>query len=168
MIKSDNDKKKYYKILDFIRIISCIAVFLYHLNILKGGYLAVCVFFVLTGYFSCVSAFKKDNFSLKEYYYSRFKRIYLPLLFVVFLSIAIISIIPSINWLTMKPESLSVLLGYNNYWQIGANVDYFARHVNSPFMHLWYIGILVQFELIFPFIFLGLKKLEKLLNKKII
>ena len=30
--------KKYYKGLDLIRIFSCVAVLLYHLNILKGGY----------------------------------------------------------------------------------------------------------------------------------
>lgn len=46
--------KKYFKDLNIIRLIACIAVLLYHLNILKGGYLAVCTFFVLTGYLSCI------------------------------------------------------------------------------------------------------------------
>ena len=36
--------KKYYKNIDIIRLLACIAVLLYHLNILKGGYLAVCTF----------------------------------------------------------------------------------------------------------------------------
>ena len=164
--KNTNNKSSYYKTLDILRVLSCIAVFLYHLNILKGGYLAVCIFFVLTGYLSCISAFKKEKFSLKEYYISRFKRIYLPLLFVVFLSICVISFIPNVNWLTLKPETISVLLGYNNYWQINANMDYFARHINSPFMHFWYIGILLQFELVFPFIFIGLRKIEGVIKKK--
>ena len=53
--------KKYYKRLDIIRLISCIAILLFHMNILKGGFLAVCTFFVLSGYLSCVSAFKKEN-----------------------------------------------------------------------------------------------------------
>lgn len=149
--------KDYYKDLDTIRIISCIAVLLYHLNILKGGYLAVCIFFVLTGYLSYISAYKKDKFSLISYYKNRLIHIYLPLVVVVFISVFIISLIPSINWINLKPETTSVLLGYNNYWQIGANLDYFARHVSSPFMHFWYIGILLQFELFFPFIFFILK-----------
>ncbi len=153
------ENKKYYKVLDIIRILSCIAVFLYHLNILKGGYLAVCIFFVLSGYLACNSAFRKEKFSFKDYYLNRLKHIYLPLLFVVFLSILVISFIPNINWLTLKPETYSVLGGYNNYWQINANMDYFARHISSPFMHFWYIAILLQFELIFPFIFILLKKL---------
>ena len=159
------ENTRYYKTLNIVRILSCIAVFLYHLNILKGGYLAVCVFFVLSGYLACNSAFKRDKFSLKDYYLNRLKNIYLPLLFVVFLSILAISFI-KVTWLTLKPETLSVLLGYNNYWQISANMDYFARHINSPFMHFWYISILLQFELVFPSIFLMLKKIGD--KKKII
>ena len=53
---------KYYKRLDFIRVFSCLAVLLYHIGILKGGYLAVCTFFVLSGYLSVISSFKKEKF----------------------------------------------------------------------------------------------------------
>ena len=53
--------KKYYKYIDIIRLLACISVLLYHLNILKGGFLAVCTFFVLSGYLSCVSAFKEEK-----------------------------------------------------------------------------------------------------------
>ena len=41
------EKKEYCIGLDIIRGISCIMVLLYHLNILKGGFLAVCTFFSL-------------------------------------------------------------------------------------------------------------------------
>lgn len=160
-----NSSRKYYKNLDLIRFISCIAVLLYHLNILKGGYLAVCIFFVLTGYLSFKSSFSKEKFSILKYYSNRIKKIYLPLLIVVFLTIFATTLIPNHFWLNLKPETTSVLLGYNNFWQIGANLDYFARHANSPFIHFWYIGILLQFELFFPFIYLLLKKLKEKVNK---
>ena len=111
-----NCSKNYYKYLDIIRLISCIAVLLYHFNFLKGGYLAVCTFFVLTGYLSCISAFKKDKFSFKEYYINKFKKLYLPLLIVVFITIAIVSFLPNILWLNLKVETTSILLGYNNFW----------------------------------------------------
>ena len=71
--------KKYYRDMDIIRVIACIAILLYHLDILKGGYLAVCTFFVLSGYLSCLSAFSKEKFLLKDYYINRLKNIYLPL-----------------------------------------------------------------------------------------
>lgn len=157
--------KKYYKNLDLIRLIACIAVLFYHLNVIKGGYLAVCSFFVLSGYLSCISAFKKEKFDFKTYYRNKFFHLYLPLLIVVLISIFAISFIPTINWLNLKPETNSVLLGYNNFWQLNANLDYFARHVDSPFMHLWYISILLQFDLIFPLFFIFLRKIESKVGK---
>jgi len=151
--------KNYYKYLDILRLISCIAVLFYHFNLLKGGYLAVCTFFVLTGYLSCISFFRKEKISLLDYYKNRFKKIYLPLLIVVLITVGIVTQFKDIVWLNLKFETTSILLGYNNFWQLSANLDYFARHISSPFMHFWYIGILLQFELIFPFIFLLLKKI---------
>ena len=158
-------EKKYYKELDIIRVLACIGVLLYHLGVLKGGYLAVCIFFVLTGYLAVISAFSKEKFSLWDYYKSRFIHIYIPLLIVVFITIGIIHFIPDNNWVNIKQETLSVIGGYNNFWQINANLDYFARHVSTPFMHFWYIGILLQFELIFPLIFGIFKKLGEKIHK---
>ena len=160
-------KKKYYRKLDIIRVISCVAVLLYHLNILKGGFLAVCIFFVLTGYLSTVSCFNKDKIDLKKYYINRLQKLYLPLIIVVFITIGILSLIPNIVWLNLKPETTSVLLGYNNFWQLSVNADYFARSADSPFVHFWYIGILFQFDLLFPFIFMGLKKMADKFSQSI-
>lgn len=157
--------KSYYKDINTIRFFSCIAVLLYHLNILPGGFLAVCTFFVLTAYLSVKSAFKEKKFSIKKYYLNRLLKIYLPLLIVVLITVGVISLIPNISWLNLKPETTSVLLGYNNFWQLSANLDYFARNINSPFIHFWYMGILIQFEIIFPLIFIGCKKLEKRFKK---
>ena len=157
----------HYQKLDTLRVLSCIAVFLYHLNLLKGGFLAVCIFFTLSGYLSCLSQLNKEKFSIKDYYISRIKKIYIPLFIVVMLTIATLTLFPNINWLNLKPETTSVLLGYNNFWQLNANLDYFAKHISSPFMHMWYIAILLQFELIFPIAFLILKNMGEKLNKYI-
>lgn len=158
-------EKKYNQKLDEVRILACLAVLFYHLGILKGGYLAVACFFVLSGYLSCISSLKKEHFSFKEYYINRLKKLYLPLVLVVFLTLFIVSIFPKLDWLNLKPETTSVLLGYNNFWQLSANLDYFARHLNSPFMHFWYIAILIQFDLVFPFLYFGLKKLGDKVHK---
>ena len=147
------EKKEYYRRLDLIRIISCILVLFYHLNILKGGYLAVCTFFTLGGYLECISALKKDQFSIKKYYINRLKKIYLPLMIVVFITVFVAKVSKSVIWMNLKPETLSVAFGYNNFWQLSANLDYFTRNVNSPFTHFWFISILMQFDLLFPIIF---------------
>lgn len=159
--------KKYYRNLDIVRVVLLIGVLLYHLNIFKGGYLAVCSFFVLSGYLSVVSLFNKDSISLKEYYINKFFKLYLPLIIVTFISVCVISLLPKILWLSLKPEVNSILLGYNNFWQISVNLDYFARHIDSPFMHLWYISILLQFDIVFPFLFMLLKKLGNKFGKSI-
>lgn len=164
-IKKKKNNKKYFRYLDIIRLFSCISIFLYHLGILKGGYLAVCIFFVLSGYLSCLSAFNDEKFSLKKYYVKRIKKLYIPLLFVVFITILITSFLPNIGWFNLKPETNSILLGYNNFWQLGANMDYFASHNNSPFVHLWYISILMQFDLVFPILYILLKKIGSKVNK---
>ena len=153
---------KYYKGLDWIRAFSCIAVLLYHIGLLKGGYLAVCTFFVLSGYLSVISGFKKDELSFKKYYLSRVKKIYLPLLIVVFISVFVFA---NTDWINLKQETTSIIFGYNNYWQLNANLDYFVKLASSPFTHLWYISILIQFEIIFPILFLILRKIGKKVSK---
>ena len=158
-------KTKRYLNLDLIRTVSLIAVLLYHLNLLQGGYLAVCTFFVLSGYLSVLSGFKNEKFSLLKYYKNKFIKIYLPLLIVVCLTVLILSFMPNIEWFNLRPETNSVLLGYNNYWQLNANLDYFVRLISSPFMHFWYIALLLQFELIFPIVFLILKKIGEKISK---
>ncbi|MGN1399587.1 MAG: acyltransferase family protein [Erysipelotrichaceae bacterium] len=155
------DKRRFI-LLDIFRAVLCLAVLLYHLNLLKGGYLAVCCFFVLSGYLTTRSLLKKSKVDLKKHYISRFKKIYLPLLVVVLISIGAISLIKDVVWVSLKPETTSVLLGFNNFWQINANQDYFARHTASPFMHFWYIAILLQFELVYPLIFVLIKSTKKL------
>lgn len=159
--------KGYFKYIDIIRIFAFIAVFLYHLNILKGGFLAVCLFFVLSGYLSIISAFNTEKFSLKNYYINKLRKIYIPMTIVVFITIGICFIIPNIELFNLKPEVNSIIFGYNNFWQIKAEIDYFVREAISPFIHLWYMSILLQFDLVFPFIYLILDKIEKT-TKKII
>ncbi len=162
---SSKKQTKYFKYIDIIRIIACIAILFYHLGILKGGYLAVCTFFVLSGYLSCKGALNKKKFSIFTYYKNRILKVYFPLILVVFLTIAFLSLFPSITWLNLKTETTSVLLGYNNFWQLNSNLDYFARSMHSPFLHFWYLAILIQFDFLFPFFYLALQKIGKKVGK---
>ena len=158
-------KSKYFKAIDYVRVLLCIMILCYHLNLLNGGYLAVCAFFVLSGYLSIVSSFKEDDFSIGKYYLNKLKRIYLPLIIVTFISITVILLFTDFHYINLKPEVTSILFGYNNYWQLNANLDYFVRNATSPFMHFWYIAILLQFDLVFPIIFKIYKKVENKVTK---
>ena len=151
--------------INLIRFISCVAILLYHLGLLKGGYLAVCTFFVLTGYLGVISNYPKKDFNLKSYYLKRLKKIYLPLIITVFTTLTVLSFLKNITYLNYKKEIISILFGYNNFWQLNAQLDYFTRFVSSPFMHLWYIAIILQYELVFPIILIGIKKISTKVSK---
>lgn len=160
-----SSNNKHFKYIDILRIFSCIMIFLYHLNMLKGGFLAVSIFFVISGYLSTIKLFKKEKISFKEFYLNKLFKLYLPMLIVVFVSIGVIKLFLDVNWFNLKPEVTSIMLGYNNFWQIMTNMDYFRSGLESPFIHLWYMAILMQFDLVFPFIFLLLKKIGDKINR---
>ena len=162
-----NQTKGRYIELDLIRVVCCIAVLLYHLGILAGGFFAVCTFFVISAYLGVRSSFRQERFNIFKYWASRLQRVYVPLLAVVLITVLAVSLLPQIRWLNLKPETTSVLLGYNNFWQISASQDYFARHGESPFIHFWYIAILLQFEIIFPVVFAVLKFIGEKISRAI-
>ncbi len=160
----DTDKK-YIKHLDILRILACVAILLFHLGLIKGGYLAVCLFFTLSGYLGCVKSFRREKFNIIKYYKDKFINIYIPMVLVLLVTVYVSKFFTNIAWLNLKLEVKSVLLNYNNFWQISTNVDYFTKSINSPLTHLWYISILLQYEVIFPFVFLFFKAIGKKISK---
>ena len=152
-------QKSYAYGLDVLRIICTVAVLVYHINpeLIPGGFLAVCSFLVLHGYLFVVSSANKEHFNIIDYYKKRIIRLYLPMALVVFITLYAVSLFPDLMWLNKKPESLSVLAGTNNWWQITAGQSYFSRVTNSPFTHMWYISLLLQAEIIVPLIYVGFK-----------
>ncbi|MBQ2582808.1 MAG: acyltransferase, partial [Erysipelotrichaceae bacterium] len=145
--------------IDVVRILLCAAVFLYHLNLLRGGYLAVCGFFALSGYFTASSLQKHGTDSILKYCCRRITTIYVPLFVAVCLTVLAVSLLPSFHWISLKPETTSVFLCFNNFYQIAARQDYFARAASSPLIHMWYLSILIQYDLVYPIVYAVGKKL---------
>ena len=150
-----------------MRALAAAGVLLYHAfpNVLKGGYFGVVTFFVISGYLSAVGLRKNlqgTPFSVTEYYKKRFLRIYPGLIIMLLSSIGVLALVDMYRLANTPQEVMSVLLGYNNYWQIKMNASYFTNLTNtSPFTHLWYIAILIQFEVLWPLLaFLYMKLRE--------
>lgn len=169
------NKKYHIDGMDGLRAIAILGITLFHMfpNVFKGGYLGVILFFVLTGFLLVISNEKKleeNRFSWKEFYLSRIKRIYPPLLVVVFTTLGVYFFLANGTLHGMKMQVLSILAGFNNWWQIHQNMDYFTKITNaSCFSHLWFLSIELQFYLIFPFLFLFLhRQKEKKGNSYII
>lgn len=151
-------KKNYINGLDGIRAIAIIGVTLFHIypSIVKGGYLGVSLFLVLTGFLLAQTS--KKEFNVINYYGKRIKRIYPPLIIVILTTCAFLFIFSRSSLSGSKAEIISIFAGYNNWWQISQNADYFTRISNaSPFTHLWYMGIEMQFYLIWPLLYLFYK-----------
>ncbi len=145
--------------LDGLRTLAIVGVTLFHMfpEAVPGGYMGVSLFFVLSGYllaYTCSRQLAQGSFSVAGYFWRRIKRIYPPLLLVLLVSTgAYYLLVPDVVT-AVRPEIVSVLLGYNNWWQIAQNADYFTRLINtSPFTHLWFMGIELQYYLLWPVLF---------------
>lgn len=146
--------------LDGLRTLAIAGVTLFHLlpHVFVGGYLGVSLFFVLTGYllaYTCERNCKNNKFSIIAYYRKRIARIYPSLLLVILVTIGTYSFFAPKVITAIRAEVMSVLLGYNNWWQIAQNSDYFTRLTNqSPFTHLWFLGIELQYYFVWPLYFI--------------
>ena len=151
-------KKKRIPGLNSLRALAVLGVLFYHACplVIKGGYFGVITFFVISGYLSAygtIGQMREGKWSVLQHYKKRFLRIYPALVVVIFASIGALALIDIMRMVNTQEEVVSVLLGYNNFWQIRMQADYFANlTTTSPFTHFWYIAILIQFELVWPLI----------------
>lgn len=142
--------------LDGLRGIAVIGVILYHLfpETIKGGFLGVSLFFVLSGYLMAITSeryWDGRRFKIITFYKKRISRIYPSLIFVVLITAEVLKILAPEVLNGIREEILSIFLGYNNIWQISQNASYFTRISNaSPFTHLWSLSIELQFYFIWP------------------
>ena len=157
--------------LDGIRAVALIGVVAYHLypaNV-KGGYLGVTLFFVLSGYLIAVTSEydrRSRRFSPIYFYRKRLKRIWPSMILTVLVTAGILTLTAPTVLVGMRREVLSIFLGYNNWYQIAENSSYFTRIANqSPFTHMWSLAIEIQFYLIWPFLYVlfrdSLRRSEK-------
>ncbi|MDD6796041.1 MAG: acyltransferase [Clostridiaceae bacterium] len=166
-------KSNHIKGLDGLRGIAVIGVVLYHIysNTIKGGFLGVALFFVLSGYLIAVTSerdWSKHKFTFLNFYKKRIKRILPPLLIVILTSVCLLMIISPNGIGGIRKELYSILFGYNNWWQIMNNESYFTKiSNNTPFTHLWSLSIELQYYLIWPVLFLLHKNIKKKYSKKL-
>lgn len=142
-----------------LRAIAIFGIIFYHMYPYEytGGFLGVSLFFMLSGYLLSIHSEelrKTRSYSVKAFYIKRIKRIYPQLIIVLLSSAALMKYMFPNALIGMRSEVISILFGYNNYWQIIHNASYFERMATiTPFMHMWSLSNEVQFYLIWPFIF---------------
>ena len=152
-------KRKHIGGLDALRTLAITLITLFHIfpETFVGGYIGVCLFLVITGFllaYGSACDYVLDNFSVRQYFLKRLKRLYPPLLLVILVTVGLYHfILPGVLEDSGK-EIISVLLGFNNWWQLAMNADYFARVVNaSPFTHMWFLGVEIEYVALWPLLF---------------
>lgn len=167
-----NNKEQHKRGLDTLRGIGITGIVLYHLfpSVVRGGFLGVPLFFVLSGYLMFTTgehAFAGGNFHIGQYYKKRIKRILPPLFIMVMAVCCYLTLTKSSLLIGMRHEICSIFLGYDNWWQITRNASYFSSFTDiSPFTHLWFLAVEIQFYLLWPLLFLFYKKCCQVIGGK--
>jgi len=158
-----------------LRSISVFLILFYHLNLsyFKLGFLAVDVFFIISGIIYSKLIFtdiNNKNFSLLEYARRRIRKLFPGLVILLFL-------VTLVSWLFLIPHELkyygqnlfsSSVFASNFYFYI-VNNDYFSPNTYS-LLHLWSLSLELQFYFIYPLIILFINNfifLKKNFNKVI-
>ncbi|HXI57627.1 MAG TPA: acyltransferase [Polyangia bacterium] len=148
----------YQPALDGLRALSISAVLLYHDDLLiRGGYLGVDIFFVLSGFLITSLLFdewrQRGRINLRNFYLRRALRLFPALAALLAVATAFALAFPR------APQSPHILRG------VGYSLIYMTNWVNGrdPFLlgplgHTWSLAVEEQFYLFWPVILIGLVK----------
>ncbi|MEI5989250.1 hypothetical protein A5881_000738 [Enterococcus termitis] len=162
------ENRRYITGFDGIRTIAVVGVILYHLfpNIMRGGYLGVPIFFAVSGYLITdllrQEWLQNETIDVKGFYIRRMKRLYPGLIAMLVGASAYIVFFQKDLLNNLRSVFASSVFYYNNWWQIFRGFSYFDRFTTqSPFTHIWSLAVEAQNYLIWPLLFIVLKKYIK-------
>ncbi|ATB67131.1 acyltransferase family protein [Pseudomonas mosselii] len=151
-----NPNIKYRPDIDGLRAIAVLSVVLFHAfpSLLRGGFIGVDIFFVISGFLITSIIFKSlDNktFRFADFYGRRIKRIF-PALILVLAATYIM------GWLSLTAEEFSQLgkhitsgAAFISNFALWSESGYFDTSAQlKPLLHLWSLGIEEQFYIFTP------------------
>lgn len=154
--------------LDGLRGIAVAGVLLFHSERIRGGYLGVDLFFVLSGFLitSLLLAERSatEHTSLLGFWSRRARRL-LPALGLVLVAVLIYSVTlaPADQLMRIRVDMFATI-GYVANWRaIFRSISYFEilKSVPSPLDHMWSLAIEEQFYVIWPVVFLAIASVAK-------
>ena len=155
---------EYRRELDGLRALAVIAVLFYHANfmlwktpLMRGGFLGVDVFFVLSGFLiTGIIRYAMDNGSFRflDFYLRRFRRIVPALLVILTISALGAWFVLFSGDLIKFAESLrSALYFGSNYYFYGEDSYTALASIFKPLLHTWSLAVEWQFYIVYPFVF---------------
>jgi len=146
----------YRREIDGLRAIAVLSVILFHAGFpgIKGGFVGVDVFFVISGYLITtiiLSECENNTFTLVGFYERRVRRILPALFFVLLCCLPAAYVLLFPDQMTQFAKSLlSGLFFVSNYF-FRSNLDYFAPNAEEePLLHLWSLAVEEQYYIFFP------------------
>ncbi|MDR1086039.1 MAG: acyltransferase [Deltaproteobacteria bacterium] len=152
--------------IDGLRGLAVLSVIGFHYfpETVKGGFIGVDIFFVISGFLISsiiINDINNSNFSFLKFYGSRIRRIF-PVLTIILFSVCIF------GYFFLFPDEYKSLgkhiFGgsfYINNIILGSENDYFdVSNKFNPLLHLWSLGIEEQFYLCLPLLLFFAKKIK--------
>ncbi|EHP40293.1 acyltransferase 3 [Cupriavidus basilensis OR16] len=156
VLSTPQNHKDYRADIDGLRAIAACSIVLFHAfpQALRGGFVGVDVFFVISGYLIgkiILSGVATNTLSFADFYARRIKRIFPALLIVLAACYAF-------GWVTLLPGDYKELgkhvasgAGFVSNFALWTEAGYFdAAAETKPLLHLWSLGIEEQFYIFWP------------------
>ena len=151
--------------LDFLKGLAILAVVLYHAGWCKSGYLGVDLFLVLNGYLvvpKVMNEIEKGRFHYLAFLEKKIFRLFPLVLLMSGLSLAVgyLGMLPH-DLRFLSEESVAASVFMNNVLQAVTTQNYWAAIYQKVLMHTWFLGVLVQFYVVFPLLMMLMRRQMK-------
>ncbi|MBL4662490.1 MAG: acyltransferase [Flavobacteriaceae bacterium] len=162
-----NIVKEYRPELNGLRALAVILVLLFHLDFpwMKGGFLGVDVFLVISGYFiskNILYGLHNGSFSFTGFYTKRLRRLFPALIFtlIVVIVAGYFLLTPS-NYERLGRSTIFSSFSLSNFF-FWSESGYFNTDASTkPLLHMWSLSLEEQFYLFWPLLLVTLHKFLK-------
>ena len=153
--------------LDGLRAVAVVAVIFYHANHswLRGGFLGVEVFFVISGYLITLlllaESTRNGRINLREFWLRRARRL-LPALWTLLVGVTVyVAIFRRSELGNLRGDVVAGFTYVTNWFQIHTGSSYFSDFGYVPLRHLWSLAVEEQFYLLWPLLMLVVMKVGR-------
>jgi peptidoglycan/LPS O-acetylase OafA/YrhL len=159
-----NTTKSYRADIDGLRAVAVLLVLAYHIGIyrLRGGFVGVDVFFVISGYLISsiiLNELDSSRFSLISFYERRVRRIF-PALAVMLAGAAVFAykfFLPA-EFVDFGKSLLAATFSVSNIFFLHQSGYFDAPAAMKPLLHTWSLAVEEQFYLFLPLFLMGIRK----------
>jgi peptidoglycan/LPS O-acetylase OafA/YrhL len=156
---------KYQPALDGLRAFAVVGAMLFHANALRGGFLGVDLFFVLSGYLITglllTEGLARRTISITGFYTRRFRRLAPALAAVLVFTLVWTYVAAPAAIAPTAATQVGWSVAYlNNWYALFGHVGYWGSHATIlPLSHLWSLAIEEQFYVVWPVLLLVMIRL---------